>query len=40
MKLAEKFQRPVIAFIDTPAAYPGVESEERGISEAIARNLR
>ena len=40
MKLAEKFQRPVIAFVDTPAAYPGVESEERGISEAIAFNLR
>src|SRR5919109_3449292 len=40
MKLAEKFDRPVIAFIDTPAAYPGVESEERGISEAIALNLR
>ena len=40
MKLAEKFERPVIAFIDTPAAYPGVESEERGISEAIAFNLR
>ena len=40
MKLAEKFQRPVIAFIDTPAAYPGMESEERGISEAIALNLR
>jgi acetyl-CoA carboxylase carboxyl transferase subunit alpha len=40
MKLAEKFQRPVLAFIDTPAAYPGVESEERGISEAIALNLR
>jgi acetyl-CoA carboxylase carboxyl transferase subunit alpha len=40
MKLAEKFQRPVIAFIDTPAAYPGIESEERGISEAIALNLR
>ena len=40
MKLAEKFNRPVIAFIDTPAAYPGVESEERGISEAIALNLR
>jgi len=40
MKLAEKFKRPVIAFIDTPAAYPGVESEERGISEAIAFNLR
>jgi len=40
MKLAEKFARPVIAFIDTPAAYPGVESEERGIAEAIALNLR
>ena len=40
MKLAEKFRRPVIAFIDTPAAYPGMESEERGISEAIAYNLR
>jgi len=40
MKLAEKFGRPVVAFIDTPAAYPGIESEERGISEAIALNLR
>jgi acetyl-CoA carboxylase carboxyl transferase subunit alpha len=40
MKLAEKFGRAVIAFIDTPAAYPGMESEERGISEAIALNLR
>jgi acetyl-CoA carboxylase carboxyl transferase subunit alpha len=40
MKLAEKFSRPVIAFVDTPAAYPGMESEERGISEAIALNLR
>jgi acetyl-CoA carboxylase carboxyl transferase subunit alpha len=40
MKMAEKFARPVIAFIDTPAAYPGVESEERGIAEAIAFNLR
>jgi len=40
MKLAEKFRRPILAFIDTPAAYPGVESEERGISEAIALNLR
>ena len=39
MKLAEKFDRAVIAFIDTPAAYPGVESEERGIAEAIAFNL-
>jgi acetyl-CoA carboxylase carboxyl transferase subunit alpha len=40
MSLAEKFQRPIIAFIDTPAAYPGVESEERGVAEAIAFNLR
>jgi acetyl-CoA carboxylase carboxyl transferase subunit alpha len=40
MKLAEKFNRAVIAFIDTPAAYPGIESEERGIAEAIAFNLR
>ncbi|MGH9348565.1 MAG: acetyl-CoA carboxylase carboxyltransferase subunit alpha [Vicinamibacterales bacterium] len=40
MKLAEKFGRPVVAFIDTPAAYPGIESEERGIAEAIAFNLR
>jgi len=40
MKMAEKFSRAVIAFIDTPAAYPGIESEERGISEAIALNLR
>ena len=40
MRLAEKFKRPILAFIDTPAAYPGVESEERGISEAIAMNLR
>ena len=40
MKLAEKFHRPVIALIDTPAAYPGIEAEERGISEAIAFNLR
>ena len=40
MKLAEKYRRAVIAFIDTPAAYPGMESEERGISEAIAFNLR
>ena len=40
MQLAEKFKRPVIVFIDTPAAYPGVESEERGVAEAIALNLR
>src|SRR6185503_11186534 len=40
MSMAEKFKRPVIAFIDTPAAYPGIESEERGVAEAIALNLR
>ena len=40
MRLAEKFQRPIVVFVDTPAAYPGVESEERGIAEAIAFNLR
>ncbi len=39
MKLAEKFRRPILSFIDTPGAYPGLDSEERGISEAIARNL-
>jgi acetyl-CoA carboxylase carboxyl transferase subunit alpha len=40
MSLAEKFHRPIIVFVDTPAAYPGVESEERGVAEAIAFNLR
>src|ERR1700728_3916239 len=40
MKLAEKFERPVITFIDLPGAYPGVGAEERGQAEAIARNLR
>jgi acetyl-CoA carboxylase carboxyl transferase subunit alpha len=40
MRLAEKFQRPIIVFVDTPAAFPGLESEERGIAEAIAVNLR
>jgi acetyl-CoA carboxylase carboxyl transferase subunit alpha len=40
MKMAEKFARPIIVFVDTPAAYPGVESEERGVAEAIAFNLR
>jgi acetyl-CoA carboxylase carboxyl transferase subunit alpha len=40
MKMAEKFGRPIVVFVDTPAAYPGVESEERGIAEAIALNLR
>jgi len=39
MNLAEKFGRPVIAFVDTPGAYPGLDSEERGIAEAIAANL-
>jgi acetyl-CoA carboxylase carboxyl transferase subunit alpha len=40
MKLAERFGRPVITFIDTPGAYPGLGAEERGQAEAIARNLR
>src|SRR5688572_13142592 len=40
MRLAEKFRRPVIVFVDTPAAFPGIESEERGVAEAIAVNLR
>lgn len=39
MKLAEKFNRPVITLLDTPGAYPGLEAEERGQAEAIARNL-
>jgi acetyl-CoA carboxylase carboxyl transferase subunit alpha len=39
MKLAEKFNRPVITMIDTPGAYPGLEAEERGQAEAIARNI-
>lgn len=39
MKLAEKFHLPVITFVDTPGAYPGIGAEERGQSEAIARNL-
>lgn len=39
MKLAEKFNKPVISFIDTPGAFPGLEAEERGQGEAIARNL-
>ena len=39
MKMAEKFNRPIISFIDTPGAYPGLEAEERGQGEAIARNL-
>ena len=39
MRLAEKFQIPIVTFIDTPGAYPGIGAEERGQSEAIARNL-
>jgi len=39
MQLAEKFRLPVLTFIDTPGAYPGIDAEERGQSEAIARNL-
>lgn len=40
MKLAEKFERPIFCFIDTPGAYPGIDAEERGQAEAIAYNLR
>jgi acetyl-CoA carboxylase carboxyl transferase subunit alpha len=40
MEMAQKFGRPIIVFVDTPAAYPGIESEERGVAEAIAVNLR
>lgn len=40
MKMAEKFNRPVISFIDTPGAFPGLGAEERGQAEAIAKNLR
>jgi len=39
MKLAEKFDLPVLTFVDTPGAYPGIDAEERGQSEAIGRNL-
>jgi acetyl-CoA carboxylase carboxyl transferase subunit alpha len=39
MRLAEKFNKPVITLIDTPGAYPGLEAEERGQGEAIARNI-
>lgn len=39
-KLAEKFNRPIIIFVDTPGAYPGIGAEERGQAEAIARNIR
>src|SRR5205085_2866002 len=40
MRMAEKFRRPIVVFVDTPAAFPGIESEERGVAEAIAVNLR
>lgn len=40
MRLAEKFKRPILTFIDTPGAYPGIDAEERGQAEAIAVNLR
>jgi acetyl-CoA carboxylase carboxyl transferase subunit alpha len=39
MKLAEKFNKPIVSLIDTPGAYPGLEAEERGQGEAIARNI-
>ena len=39
MELAERFGRPILTFVDTPGAYPGVGAEERGQAEAIARNL-
>ena len=39
MKMAEKFNKPIVTLIDTPGAYPGLEAEERGQGEAIARNL-
>jgi acetyl-CoA carboxylase carboxyl transferase subunit alpha len=40
MQLAAKFGRPIVTFMDTPGAYPGIDAEERGQAEAIARNLR
>ena len=40
MQLAAKFRRPIITFLDTPGAYPGIDAEERGQAEAIAVNLR
>jgi acetyl-CoA carboxylase carboxyl transferase subunit alpha len=40
MQMAAKFSRPIITFLDTPGAYPGIDAEERGQAEAIARNLR
>jgi acetyl-CoA carboxylase carboxyl transferase subunit alpha len=40
MQMGQKFGRAIVCFVDTPAAYPGIESEERGVAEAIAMNLR
>jgi len=40
MQMADNFEKPIITFIDTPGAYPGIEGEERSVAEAIARNLR
>lgn len=40
MQIADKFRRPIVTFLDTPGAYPGIDAEERGQAEAIARNLR
>jgi acetyl-CoA carboxylase carboxyl transferase subunit alpha len=40
MKLAEKFNKPIVTLIDTPGAFPGIEAEERGQGEAIAKNLK
>jgi len=40
MKMAEKFGKPIVTFIDTPGAFPGIEAEERGQAEAIARNIK
>jgi acetyl-CoA carboxylase carboxyl transferase subunit alpha len=40
MKMAEKFNKPIVCLIDTPGAFPGLEAEERGQGEAIARNIR
>lgn len=40
MKMAEKFRKPVVTLVDTPGAYPGIDAEERGQAEAIARNLK
>jgi acetyl-CoA carboxylase carboxyl transferase subunit alpha len=40
MKIAEKFNKPIVCLIDTPGAFPGLEAEERGQGEAIARNIR